>query len=547
MKFAIKTTVTPTLLVVLATVATVVRWAADPVVYDDAYISFRYAEHLVRGEGLVFNLGERVEGYTNFLWVLLAAGAIAVGLHPLPVTRVVGVLSYGAVVALTGWLLARGAPDRRTRLLILPLLGALVFPFGLVAAAGNGLETSFVSLLALLIGVTQHVRTTHDWYSAVGRAALPLVACLVRMDAIVFVAASALARIVTAREQLVNRRELAMDLVRRFGPTVVGLTIYLGLKLGYYGDILPNSYYAKAADQWQVAAGLAYLGAFVRNSPQIVLLIPAGLLGLASSGGTPMRAFKVFCGFAVAGQILYIVKVGGDFMYYRFAFEVYPLLVCAAGLGLGRLNRKHAISIGAAVVCVLVLSSTPPVLERRFGMQSIDDMNSFISLGREVGTRLAEVLPAGTRIATTLVGTIPFYSKLFAVDQWGLNDAYVARLPADPPPLRRGHVKTAPEKYLIHRDVHFVIGHPVVCLCDRPCTTGQPSVFIRLSANRCLRTRYLAQTPALTAHVCARPQTFVLDRVSCPTVSGVGGTPGPAGYGQFSQQTFSWTTWPPQT
>jgi tetratricopeptide (TPR) repeat protein len=33
---------------------------------DDAFISFRYAPNL----GLVFDPGERVEGYTNLLWVL---------------------------------------------------------------------------------------------------------------------------------------------------------------------------------------------------------------------------------------------------------------------------------------------------------------------------------------------------------------------------------------------------------------------------------------------------------------------------------------------
>ncbi|MCX7840525.1 MAG: hypothetical protein N2559_13895, partial [Anaerolineae bacterium] len=38
---------------------------------DDAYISFRYAQNALRGHGLVFNPGERVEGFTNFLWTAL--------------------------------------------------------------------------------------------------------------------------------------------------------------------------------------------------------------------------------------------------------------------------------------------------------------------------------------------------------------------------------------------------------------------------------------------------------------------------------------------
>jgi len=42
---------------------------------DDAYISYRYAENLARGEGLVFNHGERVEGYSNLLYVLAVVPA----------------------------------------------------------------------------------------------------------------------------------------------------------------------------------------------------------------------------------------------------------------------------------------------------------------------------------------------------------------------------------------------------------------------------------------------------------------------------------------
>jgi hypothetical protein len=38
---------------------------------DDAYISYRYAHNLFRGNGLVFNPGERVEGYSNFSYTLL--------------------------------------------------------------------------------------------------------------------------------------------------------------------------------------------------------------------------------------------------------------------------------------------------------------------------------------------------------------------------------------------------------------------------------------------------------------------------------------------
>jgi len=37
---------------------------------DDAFICFRYARNLIEGHGLVWNRGERVEGYTQLAWVL---------------------------------------------------------------------------------------------------------------------------------------------------------------------------------------------------------------------------------------------------------------------------------------------------------------------------------------------------------------------------------------------------------------------------------------------------------------------------------------------
>ena len=57
-------------------------WSADPVAYDDAYISYRYADNAVRGLGVVFNPGERVEGYTNFAWTAIHALPERLGWSP---------------------------------------------------------------------------------------------------------------------------------------------------------------------------------------------------------------------------------------------------------------------------------------------------------------------------------------------------------------------------------------------------------------------------------------------------------------------------------
>jgi len=71
-------------LVVLGLLAIYAVWRVIHLAWtcDDAFISYRYAKHLVEGQGLVFNPGERVEGITNPLFTLLLAGMMAAGLEP---------------------------------------------------------------------------------------------------------------------------------------------------------------------------------------------------------------------------------------------------------------------------------------------------------------------------------------------------------------------------------------------------------------------------------------------------------------------------------
>ena len=66
------------------------RWLVTPVVLlfvivlfrtawlcDDAFITFRTIDHWLDGNGLVFNLGERVQAFTHPLWMLGIGGLFA--------------------------------------------------------------------------------------------------------------------------------------------------------------------------------------------------------------------------------------------------------------------------------------------------------------------------------------------------------------------------------------------------------------------------------------------------------------------------------------
>ena len=72
-----------------------------PFFSDDSFISLRYAERLLQGDGLTFTDGERVEGYSNLLWVLLTAGLGALGMDLVAAARLLGA---GCTILALWWL-----------------------------------------------------------------------------------------------------------------------------------------------------------------------------------------------------------------------------------------------------------------------------------------------------------------------------------------------------------------------------------------------------------------------------------------------------------
>ena len=113
---------------------------------DDAFISFRYAQNLTRGLGLVYNAEEKVEGYTNFLWTLILAGGMQLKLYPELLSQTLGVLSYGCILWLLFLFEKRIASDKN--FIPIGLFGYALFHHGHIFAT-SGLETALYTCLAI--------------------------------------------------------------------------------------------------------------------------------------------------------------------------------------------------------------------------------------------------------------------------------------------------------------------------------------------------------------------------------------------------------------
>src|SRR5512135_1732657 len=237
---------------------------------DDAYISFRYAQNAILGHGLVFNPGERVEGFTNFLWtalmIPLEGAAIDVG----RASMVLGVLFALGVM----WLAVRFARSVDVRPGVGGLTILLLAVDGTFALwAVSGLETAMFAFL-VFAGALLYVREQT-------RAGIPFSGLLFALAAMtrpeglfvfgITVAHQAAWRLLAERRLFTLRdvgRVLAFGLI--FAP-------YWIARWQYYQSFLPNSFHAKvstAGPAAQLVRGWNHLNQFVNVHLGWIILVP---------------------------------------------------------------------------------------------------------------------------------------------------------------------------------------------------------------------------------------------------------------------------------
>jgi arabinofuranosyltransferase len=435
---------------------------------DDAFISFRYADTLVRSGELTFNRGERVEGYTNFLWTMVVALVLRLGGDPGTWSKALGVAcAEGTLVALMLFSTspAGGAPGRPAPWAALaPLLLALASPFA--AWSEGGLETALFTLL-VTAGLLRHLlelrQPRRPW-----SALLLALATLARPDGLLVFAAAAVHRLAHGGATGVRARPPAL---LRWGLVFAAVVVpYWAWRWSYYGYPLPNTFYAKTGPPlW--GPGLRYLRQFVVDTQAWIAL---ALLAVPWRERTDGGRLQSLIAVALGAWTVYVAAVGGDFMgSYRFLVPVLPLAALAVQEGLAHLydawrRRGGARAPAWAALAVLLLAdaawnvrATRRALEvdSRDGVDSVGWLKQFVAQTTAIGKYLATAYPAGTTIATTAVGVIPYYSRMPTVDLLGLNDVYVAH---EVPPTadRPGHRKAAPEEYVLARRPRLLVFHP---------------------------------------------------------------------------------------
>jgi arabinofuranosyltransferase len=250
-------------------------------------------------------------------------------------------------------------------------------------------------------------------------------------------------------------------------------------KYSYYGDIFPRAFYLKAVGGASPERGLRYFYAFLMSYN----LAPFLFFCLFFFGAIFRRENRTQ--FVMAGTVLlwfaYVLKVGGDFMEFRFLVPVLPpMMILLVWLLFGCTRRTW---LRAAGVLLVLGGSLHHALtfsyDRGTGVEPVGMLRGHLSAPDENWTGIGEALAAaftpadGVTIATTAAGAIPYYSGLKSVDMLGLNEP--SEKPRDgsgdgdeggPESVQvgyvTGHQRVVTYDYLNRRGVNLVISHPIV-------------------------------------------------------------------------------------
>lgn len=407
---------------------------------DDAYISFRYAQNLVDGQGLVFNAGERVEGYTNFLWTIVLAFFMHWGFEVSRVAVVLGVLSSVATL----WLVhqfSRVISLGDSRVPIIAALGLAVDgSFALWAV--SGMETSLFVFL-VLAAVTVYVWEWKTEKPGFFSGALLALAAMTRPEGVLVLAVvvihQALARLV------LQRRLVAVADVVRAGAFLALYLPYFLWRYYYYGFLLPNTFYAKvtvSGSGAQLQRGLRHVSTFA--SLHLGWLMP--LLVLVPVLKRKFTFWLTLLLALVLTYVFYIGYVGGDWSVGRFFVPILPTayILVAAGLveaygslrgWIGRItsSRNAVVLVGCMAGAVLAAGYVAlfnySSLEGEHELFVVHFQAARATHARVVmGKWLRDNVPADTFIAVDAAGQIPYYSGLRTLDMFGVNDVHTAHL-----------------------------------------------------------------------------------------------------------------------
>ncbi len=370
-------------------------------VYDDAYITFRYARNLAEGHGLVYHPGEWVMGTTTPAFALLQSGLHVLGL-PLPA----GIIALNIACDVAILVLLVGLLTRAGRPLAAVLFGALyaVSPL-LTRVCVGGMEADLFCLLVLVaIGLWAAGRR-------IGAVVLASLLYFVRPEALLLVASFGLLELWSAglRSAL---RLAAVSLASVLAP--------LALLWAGYGQVIAQSVFAKAQGVDRPLIEVAR--AIFAPDPLALAALPLALWGAWSGRRLPW--LQPLALWAALYALAYLLARPLVFTWYVAPLQLASLALAAFGAedllrrvpalapGLSAAGARRSLLAGAggaiavAVWAAVLLVGGPSPVTR--------------NVTRPLAAFAADRLDGSTTILAMDIGMVGYFSDARIYDSIGL-------------------------------------------------------------------------------------------------------------------------------
>lgn len=366
------------LLVALVAVHVALSFGTFQLIEEDAFISLRYVRNALSGHGVVFNPGERLEGYSNPLWVfgLIVLGAVG-GVDALP--HLAAGASLAAACACLGVLLWYGQRRQWHPLVAGLAVCWLLLRYEWLFWSLGGLETALYALLVLLT-----VLPSVTGSAALAWAIAPGLAAVCRPEGVLWLLPTLV---------LWYRHFSWRGLVQRFGLAAIFPTMLLAWRLIYYKNYLPSTivlvynYW-----QWLLERGTRYFTEYFMGGGVMTALVLLGALSALLPLSKPHRT-RALLGYLLL-YLAFIARVGGDGKpELRFFMHLHPLLVVFAAETVQQLlawrplpaNRVLRASLAFLLVAMLGVALVPA------NRRTLRDLATLRQQPRELQLRMARL------------------------------------------------------------------------------------------------------------------------------------------------------------
>ena len=425
-------------------------------VYDDTFITLRYARHLAQGHGPRWNLsGTTVEGFSSPLHMLLLAALATAHIPLIASARLVGFASH-ALLLLFLWRFTARRDGRMAAALVCALVIAswtiLVWDLG-------GLESPlFAAMLAMGTLLTlDYIETGQRREIVMGGVLLGL-ALFTRPDGSVVASVALLASLLLGRAANLPMR--LADVALAAAACALVVMPWEIFRLAYYHAALPNTYYAKIVGiplDWRQAEGIQYWDLYIRCAPNLPLIALLAALGVLLN--RKCTRFDAALWACIAAYGFFVIDCGGDHMMaFRLMAPLVPLMALSVVRGTGQIGGLKTAGRAAAVSLLLAFASARQIYA---GADNPVYRDWAGLMGEDIGHYIATHWAPGSLVGVDVAGTTAYFAdNMNFIDMLGLNDREIARrdpVPLNLPTVREiGHMKGDGASVLARRPNYII-------------------------------------------------------------------------------------------